>query len=274
MPRAVGVDWLYREATHQRRLWTPGLLRPALWLDAADLSTIRIATGVSEWRDKSGNGRNVTATGTARPTYVPAGLNGLPLIRFDGTANVMGNSGAALLRQVSGATLILVTRRAANNAVQAAVMGIGTPTATRAAIAYRDGSGAEGVFTGGRRLNADAFQATSASAYRSAYIIVVGVFNYSAATLTLFENGTQTSTRAFQTSGVTDNDGGAFYIGANAVGTGGFFNGDVAEAAVLHSAASRTLREQTEGFLAWKWGLRAALIAGHPFVNRPPLIGG
>jgi hypothetical protein len=241
-----------------------------LWLDGDDLSTISIATGVSEWRDKSGNGRNVTATGTAQPAYVPEGLNGRGLIRFDGTANVMGNAGAALLRGVSGATLIAVTRRTTNNATLVTAMAVGTPVATRAAIAYRDGSAAEGVFSGGRRLNADAFQATSASAYSSAYIIVVVVFDYSAATLTIFENGIQTATRAFQTSGVTDSDGGAFYIGANALGTGAFFNGDVAEAAVMPSAANLTLRQQMEGYLAHKWGLTANLPGGHPYKTVAP----
>jgi hypothetical protein len=50
--------------------------------------------------------------------------------------------------------------------------------------------------------------------------------------------------------------------------------GYIAEIVVLASVASTQVRQQIEGHLAWKWGLRDALTAGHPFANRPPLIGG
>jgi hypothetical protein len=49
--------------------------------------------------------------------------------------------------------------------------------------------------------------------------------------------------------------------------------GYIAEIVVLASIASTAIRQQIEGHLAWKWGLRDSLIAGHPFANRPPLIG-
>lgn len=41
--------------------WTPAQLSTALWLDAADTSTITLSgPRVSQWADKSGNGRNAT----------------------------------------------------------------------------------------------------------------------------------------------------------------------------------------------------------------------
>lgn len=39
---------------------------------------------VSTWTDSSGNGRNVTQAGAARPTYKTNILNGEPVVRFDG----------------------------------------------------------------------------------------------------------------------------------------------------------------------------------------------
>ncbi len=64
-------------------------LRPALWLDAADPSTLTFnGSNVSAWRDKSGNG-NHASQGTAirQPIYRAAGINGLPALegRHDGT---------------------------------------------------------------------------------------------------------------------------------------------------------------------------------------------
>jgi len=54
--------------------WTPNLISSALWLDAADTSTVTLnGSTVSQWADKSGNGRNVVqATAANQPIYVKA----------------------------------------------------------------------------------------------------------------------------------------------------------------------------------------------------------
>lgn len=60
----------------------PGL---ALWLDAADASSVTLnGSTVSEWRDKSGNGRNFAqSTAAAQPVYTTAGQNGRNCLTFD-----------------------------------------------------------------------------------------------------------------------------------------------------------------------------------------------
>ncbi|MFN8996607.1 MAG: hypothetical protein ACK5X3_23505, partial [Pseudomonadota bacterium] len=71
MPRGVSR---YDEAQLQGRLWTPDLVRPALWLDWADVSTISLATVISEGRAKSGNARHFTQSVSAsQPAYRPDG---------------------------------------------------------------------------------------------------------------------------------------------------------------------------------------------------------
>lgn len=48
-------------ARGSRRLWTPTVIQTALWLDANDASTITLnGSTVSQWSDKSGNGRHAT----------------------------------------------------------------------------------------------------------------------------------------------------------------------------------------------------------------------
>jgi hypothetical protein len=49
--------------------WTPANTTTALWLDAADATTITtVSSAVSQWNDKSGNNRNATqATASQRP---------------------------------------------------------------------------------------------------------------------------------------------------------------------------------------------------------------
>jgi hypothetical protein len=66
--------------------FSPLDLSPALWLDASDTATITASLGsVSQWDDKSGNGRNVTqGTAAAQPTTGASTLNGLNVLNFDG----------------------------------------------------------------------------------------------------------------------------------------------------------------------------------------------
>ncbi|MFM6272695.1 MAG: hypothetical protein ACKPFA_40420, partial [Dolichospermum sp.] len=69
-----------------RKLRTPAQISTDLWLDAADSSTITLnGSTVSQWNDKSGNGRNaIQATATNQPAYTANGLNGKPVLTFDG----------------------------------------------------------------------------------------------------------------------------------------------------------------------------------------------
>jgi hypothetical protein len=73
--------------------WTPLKLSPALWLDAADASTITASGSplrVSQWNDKSGNGRNVTqGTGSSQPAIGLTTQNGLNTLTFDGNDSLL-----------------------------------------------------------------------------------------------------------------------------------------------------------------------------------------
>lgn len=66
--------------------FTPkGIANLSVWLDANDSSTITLnGSTVSEWRDKSGNGRNaVQATAASQPVYSTGQVNGLPALTMD-----------------------------------------------------------------------------------------------------------------------------------------------------------------------------------------------
>ena len=76
--------------------WTPALISTALWLDAADATTLfttnagsTVATNgsaVGRWNDKSGNNRHATqATSANRPSCLTGALNGRQGVQF--TAN-------------------------------------------------------------------------------------------------------------------------------------------------------------------------------------------
>lgn len=60
----------------------------SVWYDASDASTFTYSSSnvISQWADKSGNGRHATqATTSQQPTRQTNIINGLPVVRFDGS---------------------------------------------------------------------------------------------------------------------------------------------------------------------------------------------
>lgn len=68
--------------------FSPTSLTPTAWWDNG--ATYMAADG-SQWTDRMGN-YNLTAAGTARPTYTTNAQNGLPSYTFDGTTDVLAGS--------------------------------------------------------------------------------------------------------------------------------------------------------------------------------------
>lgn len=75
-----------------------------LWLRGDSFT----ADTTSTWTDLYGNISDFTATTTARPTLNPTGLNGQPVVEFDGTANVMASGTSTILDKNSPYSLIIV----------------------------------------------------------------------------------------------------------------------------------------------------------------------
>jgi hypothetical protein len=85
------------------------------WWDASDSTTITLVSSVvSQWNDKSGNGRNFTqATGANRPAVITAGRNGRNVLSFGGSFVTMNQSWT---RQLNGGnTWFLVFSFSAGN---------------------------------------------------------------------------------------------------------------------------------------------------------------
>lgn len=87
--------------------FTPLALSPIAWYDSrsADMS----ATG-DYWNDRMGN-YNMTATGTARPTYNATALNGLPGFVFDGLTNILVCNRITQIQNTANVTIAMVSKR-------------------------------------------------------------------------------------------------------------------------------------------------------------------
>jgi hypothetical protein len=289
MPRGVNI---VDEAILQNRLWTPAIIRPALWLDANDLSTISVATGISEWRDKSGNGRHVSqATGGTQPTFTRNGLNGLPVLSFNGSQYLTSISAASVwnfLHNANGSTVFAVWK-AGNVADPNAVYALLGNNAALSAntgyyILYDDRVSSSrndvGIVQVSRGVSGQsAVNNATANGVHPANtpVLISHICNPSAGVAAnrsfLRINQSLTQGNTATNAPVSTDASFALQIGAcgnNALPMVGY----IAEIVVFNSIVNDRERQQVEGYLAHKWGLRTSLVASHPFSNRPPLIGG
>jgi hypothetical protein len=264
------------------QLWRPSNLGSALalWLDAEDAASITLnGSTVSQWNDKSGNARHVSqATAANQPTRTLNGLNGKPVLTFDGADWLFNANPGAIARNVAGGTV-------------AAVMNYTDFTIQRIPIAAMNGAGAgvrlstvlqaAGTLNiAARRLDAEgALVVSSPPTYTSGTnVIQVGVARYSDGALDQFVNGVAGGTGTFPSSGnSSDTDSATLIIGGTSTDDGVTLNlnqmlGFVGEVVYTNTALSTTDRERLEGYFAWKWGLEASLPTGHPFRNTPPTV--
>lgn len=271
MPRGVNR---YDEAQLQGRLWTPDLLRPALWLDAAEPSTITVATGVSEWRDKSGNGRHFTqSVAASQPAYNQNGINGQNCLRFDGLNDVLSRVPEAWAFEYP----------IAHFCVFRAFSFI--PGYSALVDFYTSGGGGNAGWTSLIKSNNRSSIYVTQNAGQSNYdgngaLIYVANTTYLWSTnlgdgfIESWGNGSVDGVLSGTWTGRTNLGTSNVTIGASALFSR-YNNWDIAEQIILNSSSvgtrSAAVRRAMEGYLAWKWGV--PLAASHPFANRPPLIG-
>jgi hypothetical protein len=240
-----------------------------LWLDAADPNATGVpaANGatISIWKDKSGLGRDGTATGG--PTISSTGLNGNPTMNFNGSSWFDGlttNTGTTM-------TVFMVMQQPAPTSVI-------NPNYTR-------------VFSMGPSSGVD---------YQTAgfFIGFVGPPGYQVPgpTVVPFKNNvTPGFPQPVNTPYITDivSDGstiasyingtvkmqlpstGNFGIGRYRIGgeignnTGTKYTGYVSEVLIYNAALTTIQRQLVERYLAWKWGLQTQLDPGFPLNNFP-----
>jgi hypothetical protein len=219
----------------QYGLWSPANITTALWLDAADASTIAESGGaVSQWNDKSGNGRHaIQATSGNRPTVSTAALNGKNVITFNGSSQWFANFSAFSVQ-----SLIAVAQSNQSKAFA------GLHTASSSELILNDaGTGVIAAGAGGS-------------------VLVNGVVNTS---ITFQQPFIWVNNRAAASS-VERTLGQEF----NAPGSGRAWVGYCAELIDLGATPSTTDRQKLEGYLAHKWGLTANLPSDHPYKTAEP----
>ena len=246
--------------------WTPAQIPGlALWLDAADASTITLnGSDVSQWNDKSGNAYHLTQpTAALQPRYEATGMNGKPALN-----NLIGRrlqtEALPVLRNVNGATMVAVARfttplvNPTNNGMLVFVSN-GTGVGSTRFGLNANPTGTRGTYSvSGRRLDADAFATVSSpTAITSDPVIWMGNANYATAQANSWLNGVPDIVSAtFQTAGNTS-DTNALGVSVFSSPSGSvniYDNTRLSEAIIINTTLSTANRQLIEGYLAWKWG--------------------
>jgi len=254
----------------QKVNWDPSLISTALWLDAADATTLFDATtggslpaadgNVARWEDKSGNNRHATQdTSGARPARKISLFNGRDSLRFDGSNDLLKCDFGAIIAQPIN--IFVVTQlngfpSTFNGRVFSSSSSVSSEADLFLPLAVTQ---APGFFVWNFGTNVD-----SADAFGSAYSIYNALA--SGASSVIYRNGT------VATSGNPGTNGLARYCGIGGRHHDGLrnYNGDISEIIAVTANLTTAERQKIEGYLAHKWGLTANLPAGHPYKVNPP----
>ena len=247
-------------------LWTPARIDTSLWLDAADASTITLnGSTVSQWNDKSGNGRHASQPTTeSQPIYSATAFNNRPTLVFDGsndflqtttfTASSTITIAAVMTLLANGSYPMIVSMGNVTTTID--LRGVGT-SGKPAIVLYstNDGAGvlsppATPVFETSTMLN-------------TANILVASV---KANVSTIRQNGSLRATKNL----IFNGESRPRIIGARQSGS---FHANARISEIIELSNTVTANEQLiEGYFAHKWGLAASLPSDHPFKTAAPTV--
>lgn len=241
--------------------WTPADLGSslALWLDAADAATITLnGSTVSQWRDKSGNSRHANqAVAANQPAYNLTGFNGRPSIQIVRTG-ASGDVLVPLTNPILDTDDFTIVTALQNTAIGRGADGFGSGWSINHAA-----SALSVVLTTGGPAQYSAVTSNSG-------LIQVSMLDQLSTTSVLYysnNGGSLNSTNAPKKTLRSSTRG--LEIGK---ANGGSAAGLVSEVVIAKSVLTTDNRQKLEGYLAWKWGLQANLLADHPYKLEAPTV--
>ena len=251
------------------KLWRPDELGAdlALWLDAADASTITLnGSNVSQWDDKSGNGKHVSqGEATLQPQYDSFQLNSLSTISF--VDDILGTSSPLSEVATDWSYTGVMNFTESNPSTADAFLSSNTSASGTFQMDIRSVGGNNALSFSGKDDGGE--NNTPTALYQNPYNTITGILYCSVDSTgvkTSF-NGVQvdSSTATFRT-GMTV----PVRLGVNRAGAN-FLNANHAEHVFTTSVLPTADRQKLEGYLAWKWGLTANLPVDHPYKTTPPI---
>ena len=235
----------------------------ALWLDAADANSIVLSgSNVSQWKDKSGNSRDTTATALTSTynTNVLNGLNGIVITSNTPPAFTTSSNSPFVLSATSQISAFIIL----NFSSQTNYIDFMAAFPNR--NNFMMGTDGAPIYPYNTYIN----NVNNYFSYNfpvNTTRIVELVYNGVSPALTSYINGSQigvTTTPSPGTSLTTSQRIQVF--NPNGVMT---MTGQVFELLFYSRNLSTSERQQIEGYLAWKWGTQSNLPTTHPYFYNP-----
>jgi hypothetical protein len=228
----------------------------ALWLDAADSNSLTLSgNNVTQWNDKSGNGKNATPVSGNTVVFKSPGQNNLPVCNFGNNRMNISN-----FNWRTSFTVALVTQANAGTFLYS-LWGTNY-------INYVYGGNWNLVFLNTSLGLNDSVVAQGNSATGSGFCIAIYQYGLTGTPPPWRLNGTQRSTVYAVGSYPGDITlSGTLYLNGN--GNNSTDTSQIAEIIHYNNYLTTQQCQQLEGYLASKWGLRGNLPATHPFKLYP-----
>jgi hypothetical protein len=235
-----------------------------LWLDAADTATtLGLTTAMTQWTDKSGNGRNLTPISGS--TLYTSGQ----YVQLN--TSIMSVVSSVDLLNVSWFVVVLSPNGSGNQPVFSALPASGgNYQSTNGFGFYVDGQSQYRVY-GQYNNNTAGASITNAASLQN--LSIIGNTIASSGLINTYINGAIQASAP--TSATRTTPAAGFTIGGE--GSTAALNTytsacRIYEILVFNSVLTSTQRQQIEGYLAWKWGIQASLATNHLYYGSSPTV--
>jgi hypothetical protein len=246
-------------------LWTPSDLDSGTltaWYKADSLS-LNDGDGVSSWTDSSGNGNDVSqATSARQPTFETNELNSKPVIRYDGSNDILSDGDIADLDVGTGDIWMASVFKSTDDGGAQFFLEKGSTT-------FALMTSAAGILQARIGGTTNIPQQSAGNWSRTGFVIVTA--SRVSSSCNGFVNGSDMTTTGTTNSGSISNSN-VLDLGATAVG-GQPMTGDIAEVLVGGATLSTEDRQKIEGYLAHRYGLEGNLPSDHPYKSAAPTTG-
>ncbi len=246
----------------------------SLWLDASDPTTcLKSGSTVTAWNDKSGNGKNITITGTLTFSNATGNVGAANSVNTSASLNSYFTTSVDLRKSVTpnaSVFIIYAWLAAGGGATAQTFWGNDNPNAANR-VQFFDFSSvfnnnSYGYFlNNGYLYNPTQLNRSTTQMYE--LISQVGVTNgtgvYFNGTLGPAGFGTEVVNTSFSGNEI-------LYFGGGETSSIYPSYTQFNEILVYSNALTQGQRQQIEGYLSWKWNLVGLLPSGHPFKYFPP----
>ena len=246
--------------------WTPNFLSTVAWYDASDTSStniVHVGGSISQWSDKSGNGRHATQASVAQqPSTETTTIGGLNAISFDGSNDILASDPIAAAIGPNPFTIFTALKSSTTNNALLLTMREFTGTTTRGYL-HRGTANTFTTWWGDPTVTIPVPIEDNTDS-------IVGFSRTAVGLAQNYVNGTPSEETAVSMASPF----GFFSIGGLRTSTSttglGYSNVKFGEILVAIGELSLADRQQVEGYLAWKWNLVVKLPSNHPYKLNPP----